>query len=258
MLYQHFEIADEMTVNIFRKRKPMSSPLAIVGGTATANVPQEVPEQVIPPQQPPRPCQEAVLPGKGAMQVVDLERSAEERLAETRSSCIPEMPQNGALPRRSGRLSFSKLPAISEERSGCASGSSLNLPSNTAESEMTPKPLQPVHVDAIEEQNLPTECPTSLQSTLPGTSFTERFINKAMRDFSSTVPVPPPRSGDFNHSFHSGNASLLQVYVEGDAATESDVPFTVFTDENEHLDVVEQRFTYCCCYCARSELGDRF
>ncbi|VDN43805.1 unnamed protein product [Gongylonema pulchrum] len=220
MLYQHFEIADEMTVNIFRKRKPMSSPLAIVGGTATANVPQEVPEQVIPPQQPPRPCQEAVLPGKGAIQVVDLERSAEERLAETRSSCIPEMPQNGALPRRSGRLSFSKLPAISEERSGCASGSSLNLPSNTAESELAPKPLPSVHVEAIEEQNLPTD--------------------------------------DFNHSFHSDNASLLQVYVEGDAAAEPDVPFTVFTDENEHLDVVEQRFTYCCCYYARSKLGDRF
>lgn len=65
------------------------------------------------------------------------------------------------------------------------------------------------------------ECPQSSHLTLHGTSFTEKFLSKAMRDFSSTVQVPPPRSSMMmiTISWSSIHSWKILIYIPIDVYT---------------------------------------
>ncbi|EJW72537.1 hypothetical protein WUBG_16557, partial [Wuchereria bancrofti] len=95
-----------------------------------------------------------------------------------------------------------------------------------------------------------TECPQSSHLTFHGTSFTEKFLSKAMRDFSSTVPVPPPRSvhhetdettvlqeatlneSEQTHLPPASKKTKFEVYVEEAQPAKQTAPFAVYSDEN--------------------------
>ncbi|EFO27664.2 BUB protein kinase [Loa loa] len=202
---------------------------------------------------------------KGHLKVADEQQSIEEIFAESRNYVVhQDIPR-----RRSSRMSVSKLSAISEERSGCASGSLVN-PSHNVELMKSTHPSAGEAVDdpyllagtaaVVAENDIlvntdiltdkPSECPQSSHLTLHGTSFTEKFLSKAMRDFSSTVPVPPPRSvhhetdettvlqetimneSEQAHLPPASKKTKFEVYVEETEPSKQTAPFIVYSDEN--------------------------
>ncbi|VDN06836.1 unnamed protein product [Thelazia callipaeda] len=257
MLYQYFESDEEMTVNLFRK--PVASKdLPVVFGMASQETRAQDQIEFVP-----TPSELYYTTIKGRMQIANDQESIEELFAQAGNY----MRDLNIASRPSSRLSVCKLSAISEERSGYGSSSSNN-PSQNAESLV--KLAQTSEDGASDDMPAPavtaapttsetgtsnylqavfTECP---QSTFHGTSFTEKFLSKAMRDFSSTVPVPPPRSVHheteqttvLQETLNESEVHLppalkktkFEVYVEEPAKnqeTENEViPFTVHADEN--------------------------
>ncbi|VIO92404.1 Protein kinase domain containing protein [Brugia malayi] len=210
---------------------------------------------------------------KTHLKIADEQQSIEEMFAEAGNYAIhPDILQ-----RRSSRMSISKLSAISEERSGCASGSLMN-PSHNVELTKSAQPsagdnpfLLTCTVAAENDNDIdtdvlvdkPSECPQSSHLTLHGTSFTEKFLSKAMRDFSSTVPVPPPRSvhhetdettvlqeatlneSEQTHLPPASKKTKFEVYVEEAQPIKQTAPFAVYSDENviPSSDVLKKRLS---------------
>ncbi|CAG9530144.1 unnamed protein product [Cercopithifilaria johnstoni] len=241
---------DEMTVNLFKK--PDLSKDSKMGVVEATPMEQKAPEGR---------SAKLTYPSrvKSHLKIIDEQQSVEEIFAETRNYTVHlDVPRS--------RMSISKLSAISEERSGCASGS-LN-PSNNVELMKSAQPSAGDTVDdpfvlagnADAENNIlvetdvltdkPSECPQSSHFTLHGTSFTEKFLSKAMRDFSSTVPVPPPRSVHHEtdettvlqetiqnesvqaHFLSAAKKTKFEVYVEEIEPVKQTEPFAIYSNEN--------------------------
>ncbi|VIO92403.1 Protein kinase domain containing protein [Brugia malayi] len=267
MLYQYFEMDDEMTVNLFRK-PDLSKDLRTLGTIETAFMEQKAPESS---QRSTKLTHDSAV--KTHLKIADEQQSIEEMFAEAGNYAIhPDILQ-----RRSSRMSISKLSAISEERSGCASGSLMN-PSHNVELTKSAQPsagdnpfLLTCTVAAENDNDIdtdvlvdkPSECPQSSHLTLHGTSFTEKFLSKAMRDFSSTVPVPPPRSvhhetdettvlqeatlneSEQTHLPPASKKTKFEVYVEEAQPIKQTAPFAVYSDENviPSSDVLKKRLS---------------
>ncbi|OZC07003.1 hypothetical protein X798_05979 [Onchocerca flexuosa] len=256
MLYQYFEMDDEMTVNLFKKPEPLKDSRMVFRDIEPTSLEQKLPENVERSTRLSHPSKV-----KSYMKIIDEQQSIEELFAETRNYAVHSDRR-----RCSSRMSISKLSAISEERSGCASGSSMN-PSHNIELVKSMQPSAGDGVDdpflladtAVAENNIlvetdvltdKPECPQSSHFTLHGTSFTEKFLSKAMRDFSSTVPVPPPRSvhhetdettvlqetilneSEQAHLPPVSKKTKFEVYVEETESAKQSAPFTVYSDEN--------------------------
>ncbi|KAM3722860.1 Mitotic checkpoint serine/threonine-protein kinase [Dirofilaria immitis] len=256
MLYQYFEMDDEMTVNLFKKPESSKESQMVFRDVKARFQEQKSLEN---DNCSTKPTHSSII--KSQMKIADEQQSIEEIFAEAKNYIIhSDIPQS--------RMSISKLSAISEERSGCASGSLMN-PSHNIE---LVKSMQPSAGDMIDDPflltdtaaaaendilgetdilaNKPSECPQSSHLTLHGTSFTEKFLSKAMRDFSSTVPVPPPRSvhhetnettvlqetalneSDQTHLPPVSKKTKFEVYVEYTDPVKQTAPFNVYNDEN--------------------------
>ncbi|MCP9257163.1 BMA-BUB-1, isoform b [Dirofilaria immitis] len=255
MLYQYFEMDDEMTVNLFKNLSSKESQMVFRDVKARFQEQKSLENDNCST----KPTHSSII--KSQMKITDEQQSIEEIFAEAKNYIIhSDIPQS--------RMSISKLSAISEERSGCASGSLMN-PSHNIE---LVKSMQPSAGDMIDDPflltdtaaaaendilgetdilaNKPSECPQSSHLTLHGTSFTEKFLSKAMRDFSSTVPVPPPRSvhhetnettvlqetalneSDQTHLPPVSKKTKFEVYVEYTDPVKQTAPFNVYNDEN--------------------------
>ncbi|KAL4003886.1 Protein kinase domain family protein [Acanthocheilonema viteae] len=254
MLYQYFEVDDEMTVNLFKKPDSSKDSKMMFGIVGTTHMEQKASEGGE------RSIKLTSSRVKSYLKIIDEQQSVEEIFAETGNYTVHSDVLRS-------RMSISKLSAISEERSGCASGSLMN-PSNNIELMKSTQPSAGGTVDGpfalaytadagnnilVETDVLtdkPSECPQSSHLTLHGTSFTEKFLSKAMRDFSSTVPVPPPRSVHheteettvlqetvLNESLQTQfipvtKKTKFEVYVEETEPAKQTEPFAIYSDEN--------------------------